>query len=91
MGVGDTAVPKRMKKLGEAFFGRAHAYDGALNAGDAEALAVALGRNVTGSAAPAYHLVRYAVATDGAFKTASLETVLDRGFPFPSPETFAGE
>jgi cytochrome b pre-mRNA-processing protein 3 len=91
MGVGDTSVPKRMKKLGEAFFGRAHAYDGALNAGDAEVLAVALGRNVTGSAAPAPLLARYAVAADGAFRSLSLETVLDRGFPLPSPDTFAGE
>jgi len=91
MGVGDTSVPKRMKTLGEAFFGRAHAYDAALNAGDAEALAVALGRNVTGSAAPAHPLARYAVAADGAFKSLSLETVLDQGFSFPSPGTFAGE
>ena len=86
MGVGDTSVPKRMKKLGEAFFGRAHAYDAALNVGDAEALAVALG-----SDAPAVHLARYALAADGAFKSLNLETVLDQGFSFPSPGTFAGE
>ena len=53
MGVGDTAVPKRMKKLGEAFYGRAHAYDAALDAGDEDALAAALGRNVIGQEAPA--------------------------------------
>jgi cytochrome b pre-mRNA-processing protein 3 len=91
MGVGDTSVPKRMKKLGEAFFGRAHAYDESLNAGDAEALAVALGRNVTGNAAPAGPLARYALAADSAFKSLSLETVLDQGFSFPPPGKFAGE
>src|ERR1700750_1806411 len=33
MGVGDLTVPKRMKKFGEAFYGRAAAYDAALAAG----------------------------------------------------------
>ena len=32
MGVGDLAVGKRMRKLGEAFYGRAAAYDAAFNA-----------------------------------------------------------
>ena len=32
MGVGDTVVPKRMKKIAESFYGRAHAYDGPLDA-----------------------------------------------------------
>ena len=34
MGTGDTVIPKRMKKLAAAFYGRAHAYDGALDAQD---------------------------------------------------------
>ena len=33
MGVGDTVVPKRMKKLAAAFYGRAHAYDAASRRG----------------------------------------------------------
>jgi cytochrome b pre-mRNA-processing protein 3 len=32
MGVGDLAVPKRMRKLGEAFYGRARSYDEAVQA-----------------------------------------------------------
>ena len=39
MGIGDTVVPKRMKKLAAAFYGRAHAYDGPLDAVDEPALA----------------------------------------------------
>src|SRR5260221_6432660 len=45
MAVGDLAVPKKMQKLGEAFYGRAAAYDIALTDSD-EALAQAIGRNV---------------------------------------------
>jgi cytochrome b pre-mRNA-processing protein 3 len=91
MGVGDTAVPKRMKKLGEAFYGRAHAYDGPLNADDEVALAEALGRNVTGSEAPATPLARYALAVDAASKPLSLDAILSRGLTFPRPGSFAGE
>jgi cytochrome b pre-mRNA-processing protein 3 len=45
MGVGDLAVPKRMQAFGEAFYGRAAAYDLALTEGR-EALAQALCKNI---------------------------------------------
>lgn len=51
MGVGDLAVPKEMKRIGEAFYGRLAAYEAALKGDDAE-LAATLARNV------------YAVPTD---------------------------
>lgn len=47
MGVGDLAVGKRMRKLGEAFYGRARAYEAAFNAlPDVQALQAALARTV---------------------------------------------
>jgi cytochrome b pre-mRNA-processing protein 3 len=50
MGVSDLAVGKRVKRMWEAFHGRAQAYEAALEAGDAAArmapLATALARNV---------------------------------------------
>jgi cytochrome b pre-mRNA-processing protein 3 len=46
MGVGDLAVPKEMRRIGEAFYGRAQAYRAALAAGDAGVLAEALERNI---------------------------------------------
>jgi len=46
MGTGDLAVPKRMRALGEAYYGRAQAYREALAAADAGALTEALARNV---------------------------------------------
>jgi cytochrome b pre-mRNA-processing protein 3 len=52
MGVGDLAVPKRMKTFGEAFYGRSTAYDAAVVAGEGE-LRAALARNVLASDDPA--------------------------------------
>jgi cytochrome b pre-mRNA-processing protein 3 len=45
MGVGDLTVPKRMQAFGEAFYGRAAAYDRAVTSGE-EPLAQALSRNI---------------------------------------------
>jgi cytochrome b pre-mRNA-processing protein 3 len=45
MGVGDLTVPKTMRRIGEAFYGRQSAYASALGAADEE-LAAALRRNV---------------------------------------------
>jgi len=91
MGVGDTAVPKRMKKLAASFYGRAHAYDGPLDAGDEAALATALGRNAYGADAPATALARYAFAADRSLMEADLDAFLEPGPAFPRPESFAEE
>ncbi|WP_077961696.1 ubiquinol-cytochrome C chaperone family protein [Ensifer adhaerens] len=45
LGVGDAGVPKKMKKLASMYYGRLESYAAALEAKDAEALAVALRRN----------------------------------------------
>ena len=42
MGVGDLAVPKQMRRMGEAFYGRAQAYRAALAAADDQALVATL-------------------------------------------------
>jgi cytochrome b pre-mRNA-processing protein 3 len=52
MGVGDLAVPKEMRKVAEAFYGRAKAYEGALAAEGLGALAQSLSRNVYGVPEP---------------------------------------
>ncbi|MGU3493627.1 ubiquinol-cytochrome C chaperone family protein [Xanthobacteraceae bacterium A53D] len=48
MGTGDLAVPKKMKKIGQAFYDRTAAYDAALGAGETapDPLAEALARNL---------------------------------------------
>jgi cytochrome b pre-mRNA-processing protein 3 len=53
MGISDPGVPRQMRRVGEAFYGRAQAYDAALAASE-QALAEALARNVyAGVAEPA--------------------------------------
>src|SRR6202171_4831133 len=49
MGVGDLAVPAKMRKIGEAFYGRQAVYVAALAAPDPESLIAALARNVFGA------------------------------------------
>jgi cytochrome b pre-mRNA-processing protein 3 len=46
LGVGDLSVGKFMKRLGEGLYGRAGAYDKALDSGDRPALQVAILRNI---------------------------------------------
>lgn len=86
MGIGDTSVPKRMKKLAEAFYGRAYSYDAPLDAQDEAALAAALGRNVLGGEAPAPALARYALASDRTLKAQDLDALLRDGPHFPPPD-----
>jgi cytochrome b pre-mRNA-processing protein 3 len=68
MGVDDLAVPRQMRGMGEAFYGRAQVYRAALQvyraalaAGDNEALAATLKRNIYGGApdAPGHRLAAY--------------------------------
>ena len=48
MGIGDLSVPKHMKRVGEAFYGRAQAYEKALAEQSDAALIESVGRNVYG-------------------------------------------
>ena len=52
MGVGDLSVGKKVKRMAEAFYGRARAYREGLAAPDTDALAEALRRNLYRSAEP---------------------------------------
>ena len=83
MGVGDMAVPKRIKKMGDEYNGRSAAYTAGLGQGD-DALAVALARNVYSSADPAVaaRLARYARATAEAMASADLAAFEKGPAPF---------
>src|SRR5665213_3599039 len=52
LGFGDLGVPHRMKKMTEAFYGRARAYREAVASGDRAALVAAVERNVFSGAGP---------------------------------------
>lgn len=53
IGIADLKVPKEMRKMGEAFYGRAQAYQAALAAPDNAALVQALVRNIYAGSTPA--------------------------------------
>ncbi|HYC98310.1 ubiquinol-cytochrome C chaperone family protein [Brevundimonas sp.] len=65
LGVGDISVGKKMRKLGEAMYGRMSAYEPPLRQGDAAALAASLSRNVFESHDPVVGeaLAAYALAS----------------------------
>ena len=86
MGVGDLAVPKRMQAFGEAFYGRAAAYDLALAEG-AESLAQALRRNILdgGGIENARRLASYAEAAISALGGLDDTAIQSASWRFPSP------
>ena len=91
MGVGDLAVPVKMRKIGEAFYGRQAAYGAALAAGDAEPLVAALERNVYGTQAGtpgpgARRLAAYVGAAAAQLANQSGEALSRAELSFPDPE-----
>jgi len=84
MGVGDLAVPRSMRRIGQAFYGRQAAYLAAL--GHPQALAEVLTRNVLEGRPGAERLVHYvgeAVRALAARNAAALRRG-DCGFPDPA-------
>lgn len=82
-GISDVAVPKRMKKLAQGFYGRVEAYDAALISGENPALAQALSRNVTAGGDSAM-LARYVVERVEELSTCTFAELLQRD-PFVRP------
>jgi cytochrome b pre-mRNA-processing protein 3 len=85
MGVGDLTVPKRMQAFGEAFYGRAAAYDLAVAAGE-EALAQALCKNILNGAdiEKARRLAAYAEAAVATLAELDEAALLGAFWKFPS-------
>ena len=77
LGVGDVSVGKKMRKLGEALYGRMKAYEGPLRAGDVTVLAGALARNVyeTENADAARFLAQYALDARAGLSTQGLKAI----------------
>jgi len=89
LGIGDTSVPKRMKKLAGMFYGRLESYAAALDAGDAAALAAALSRNVhpqAGEAAsPMVRLAGWALEAEAALAKVPESDIATGSALFPVP------
>lgn len=89
LGVGDLSVPKKVRAMGEAFYGRAGSYDTALADPEDEKLAAALARNVfvgAESSAAAARLARYVRAADRSLATQSPDAIVQGDAKFPKPE-----
>lgn len=97
LGIGDAGVPKRMKKLGRMFYGRAENYGKALDSGDISELADAFLRNIhsdTHKEAQDHAqdhvrdmkcLAKHAFFVDQELKNAKLDDMIKAQLLFPAP------
>jgi len=93
MGVGDLSVPKRIKKMAKAFYGRAEAYEAALGEKGDDALKQALARNIFPDGAPDEAaldaLGSYVRTNVAALSRQPLDTFLKGELAFSGPETIS--
>jgi cytochrome b pre-mRNA-processing protein 3 len=89
LGVGDMGVPRRVKGMVSAFYGRVTAYEAAIQDGDVEALRAALQRNVYRGAEVAppnvHALANYVRAAHEALKAAADADIAAGTFAWPAP------
>jgi cytochrome b pre-mRNA-processing protein 3 len=88
MGIDDLKVPKEMRRMGEAFYGRAQAYRAALTADDTKTLVSALERNIYGGE-PAAAAPRLAAYMREALRELSVQDGASLGggeLRFPDPD-----
>ena len=93
MGIGDLAVPKHMRRVAEAFYGRAAAYDAAIDNGEEDELAAALARNIFPDAvvppACGRRLAAYVRAATAALGRQDAESFARGLVSFPDPRGIA--
>ena len=93
MGIGDLAVPKHMRRVAEAFYGRAAAYDEAIAGSDEEQLATVLARNVfpesVDPSAGARRLARYVRGAIEALEREEADAFAQAHVRFPDPAVIA--
>jgi cytochrome b pre-mRNA-processing protein 3 len=92
MGIGDLAVPKHMRRFGEAFYGRQAAYNAALDAPDEGTFENALARNIFMDSAAGHRaarLARYARAVVRELDAQEPVRLIRGDIAFPKPEATA--
>jgi len=92
MGVGDLAVPKEMRRFGEAFYGRQAAYHAAIVSADPRELEKALARNIFGVADADDRVIRLAGYVRAVIEELDIEderALVSGVVSFPKPESFA--
>ncbi|WP_245512900.1 ubiquinol-cytochrome C chaperone family protein [Enterovirga rhinocerotis] len=88
-GVGDMGVPKRMKKLGRAFYDRTAKYEAALEARDPASLAAELAKRLGGEAATYAGLAEYCLASETTLASRDLDGLL-KSVDFSVPSLSGG-
>lgn len=78
MGIGDFGVPKRMKKLAQAFYDRTARYDLLLDRADEEGLAAELGTRLETEPATLMPLARLILHRQASLSGADLDAILRR-------------
>lgn len=90
LGVGDLSVPRQMRGIAEAYYGRAKSYDAALQEKGEAALVAALARNVFGKPEPvsaaAERLARYVRLLRGKLLSQPDGSIARGEIAFPRPE-----
>lgn len=88
MGTGDLSVGKKIRKMGEAFYGRAKAYDEALAPGaKSDALENALQRNMGIGEAHVVSFAEYAKAAEETLSRHTDDAVMAGEVSWPKPVT----
>jgi cytochrome b pre-mRNA-processing protein 3 len=89
LGIGDHGIPRRVKKLGRMFYGRAVAYGHALDKGDRADLTASLKRNIRPDAADwpeAERLADYAMTAWEHVSGAATDAFVSGSFCFERPD-----
>jgi cytochrome b pre-mRNA-processing protein 3 len=92
MGVGDLTVPKRMQKVGEAYYGRSKVYESGLADDNPAALEAAVSRNVFGAPEPTLGARRLAAYMRNAathLEQQNADALVAAEFKFPDPTSIA--
>jgi cytochrome b pre-mRNA-processing protein 3 len=89
IGIADLKVPKEMTKMGQAYYGRAQAYQAALDAPDDQALLETITRNIYAGAPPepsaAQRLAAYMRQAVGELREQNVAQLATGEVKFPDP------
>jgi cytochrome b pre-mRNA-processing protein 3 len=92
MGVGDLTVPKKMKRMFEALYGRTRIYQSALDETGSDALDAALARNVFGGRGGAVaRLAAYVRRAARDLDAADIRQILAGRLAFPPPHAILAD
>jgi len=91
MGVGDLAVPRTMRRIGEAFYGRQAAYGTALNSNNPQALVEVLARNFLDRGEGAERLAGYVRVAVQALAAQDVAELCAGKLGFPDPTALEKE